>query len=97
MVIANAGNGQQERLPIAAAGSAETHKRQRGGQRQRFPGLDFSACQRTIGGTLDVSVEVAVGVVVDRAAGRAHEQRAEHEDADHDPRRRARTTRARAR
>ena len=46
-----------------------------------------SPCRRSAGapGALDVFVEIAVGVVVDDAAGRAHQHGAHDEDPDHDP------------
>ena len=48
-----------------------------------FPRMQYAAGERTVARALDVSVEIAVGPVVDRATGRAHQQRAEHEREHH--------------
>lgn len=58
----------------------EGDERQHGGHGQRLPGRDQAGGQRPFPGALDVLVEVAVGPVVDRAAGRAHQDGADHED-----------------
>ena len=87
-VISERRHRQQDRRPVERQHQKQRAEGQRGGDDERFPRRDLAARQRAIGGALDVRVEIAIGVVVDRAAGRAHQQRAEHEDADDDPRRR---------
>ena len=42
-------------------------------QRQRLSGADFTGGQGPVAGAFDLAVEPAVGVVVDDAAGRAHD------------------------
>ena len=48
-----------------------------------------AARHRPLRGALDVAVEIAVGDVVDAAAGAAHQERAEHEDRQQVPAREA--------
>ncbi|RMU60010.1 hypothetical protein ALP29_200506 [Pseudomonas syringae pv. avii] len=50
---------------------------------------DFTADQRALFGTLYVTIDLAVGEVIDHAARRAHEEYACHEDEQRVQRRRA--------
>ena len=56
-----------------------------GEQRQRFPGRHPAGGQRPFLGAFDVLVEIAIGVVVDHATGRAHQHGAEQEHQQHRP------------
>jgi hypothetical protein len=50
------------------------------GQQQRFTCTDLARHQRPLARTLDVSVEIAVGIIVDDTARTAHQHGAQHED-----------------
>ncbi|ABA49897.1 hypothetical protein BURPS1710b_3360 [Burkholderia pseudomallei 1710b] len=79
-------DGQLLRQPVERQDQQKRHEREADRDRDRLPCADLARRERPLGGALHVAVEIAIGVIVDRAAGRAHQQRAERED--HDERRR---------
>mmetsp|Transcript_33908 Transcript_33908/g.79387 ORF Transcript_33908/g.79387 Transcript_33908/m.79387 type:complete len:245 (+) Transcript_33908:1638-2372(+) len=70
---------QQDGRRVGGQHQAEGQQRQRRAQQQGLPGRHRAGRHRALGGALDVAVEVAVGHVVDAAAGRAHQHRAQRE------------------
>jgi hypothetical protein len=70
---------QPHRRRVGGQHEQEGRQGQRCPDGQRFRDADGAARDRPIGGAFDVAVEVAVGHVVDAAAGAAHQHRAQHE------------------
>ena len=87
-------DGQRRKRPGNGGGvggqhQAEGDERQHGAHGQRFLHADEPAGHRALRGALDVAVELAVGHVVDAAAGRAHQDGAEREHHHQMPARKA--------
>ena len=70
--------GSSSRLVGSTSRNAQNAEHRR--DDQRLPRRDLAGRERALRGALDVRIEVAVGPVVERAAGRAHQQRAQRED-----------------
>ena len=69
----------------AAVRAAAAVYRERGCDGHRFPCGDAAGGQRTLCRALHVAVEVAIGKVVDGAAGRTHQHGPYREDGDQRP------------
>ncbi len=82
--IAERHRGAGDRQPEGQRVQRDEQQRRGGDEQQadrpRLRRRHLAAGDHAVGGPLDVAVEVAVEDVVDRAARRAHEQRAEAED-----------------
>ncbi len=81
---------KQYQRAIEPQDQQEGAERQRRGDDKRLPRRDLALRQWPARRALDMRVEVAIGVIVERTARRAHQQRSERENADDDPRRFAR-------
>src|SRR5699024_1158102 len=82
-----AGEGQLDGQRIGQQDQAEGNQQQHRENQHGFPRLDPAGGDGTAGGALDPGVELAVGEVVDGAAGRAHHENAGGEDQQQRPRR----------
>jgi hypothetical protein len=65
---------------LRSGSTREPHKPRAREKQQRFPDRYPAGSQRTVAGARHVRVEIAVGQIVDHAAGRTHQHRPEHED-----------------
>ena len=78
-------NGQQDRRRRGGQHQQEGGECQRSADGQRLPHRHAPARDRALRGALDMAVEVAVGDIVDAAAGAAHQDGAEREDQQQMP------------
>jgi hypothetical protein len=70
---------QQLRDLIQRQGKSQRHQAQATANRDGLDGIDRAGDEWPVPRALHVTIEVAIGEVVDRAAGRAREDGAEHE------------------